>query len=122
MSEKSLISPDAVNTIFTNFQKCLPVFVPAMPSIKIGLFITTSVTILSISLALIDKKMNENKKDIVSKVRWILVVIIGGYLGTQMGDFVREKHYTIRCITDNRQHYANLHLLGLYTNAYKKNA
>lgn len=64
-------------------------------------------------------KKQIKKKDILSQYAWVIIVILGIYIGSQVGDIVKEKDYTIRCIRINKQHYSNVHWLKLYTRALK---
>ena len=83
----SLIPPETVKTIFEELKAALPVYVPALPSILLGLGITVGLTVLGTAIAM---------------------------LGTVLGDFAQDKDYTIRCMTANRQHYCNVHWLAQY--------
>lgn len=114
-----LITPDTVNSVFTNLTNCLPVFVPALPSIKKGLNVTLIIIVLSVITALIIKNNGKDKKDLLSQIGWIFIILVGIYAGAQIGDFVKDKDYTIRCITLNKQHYSNVHWLRLYMRSFK---
>lgn len=115
----ALITPDTVNSIFTNLTNCLPVFVPALPSIRKGLLVTLIIIVLSTIIALVVKNNSKDKKDVFSQIGWVFIILIGIYLGAQLGDYVKDKDYTIRCITLNKQHFSNVHWLKLYMKSFK---
>lgn len=116
---QALITPDTVNAVFENLTNCLPVFVSALPSIKKGLLVTFIIIVISIVLAMMLKENSKHKKDIFSQVGWVIVIVMGMYFGAQIGDYVKEKDYTIRCIRLNKQHYSNVHWLKLYMRSFK---
>lgn len=115
----SLVSPEVVDTLFARLNDALPVFVSAMPSIRLGMMITFSIIFVCSVLAYFDKKNTKTANDPITKTRWILFVIAGVVIGGYVGDYMKDRDYTIRCITLNKQHYANVHWLKLYRQAYK---
>ena len=110
---------DTVENIFEKFHDCLPKYVPAFPSLLRGLIVTLIITVVGIIIALKDKKKTHESEDIVIQTRWIIVVLIFLYIGLQVGDIVKDKHYMIQCLTLNRQHFANIHWLKEYKKAIK---
>lgn len=116
---RELITPQTVEKLFEKFHDCLPEYVPAFPSLVRGLVVTVVVTIIGIIIGLRDKKETSESKDIVLKTRWIVVVLVFLYIGLQVGDLVKDKHYMIKCLALNKQHYANIHWLKEYRSAIK---
>ena len=114
-----LITPEAVDSIFSNFKECLPVWVSAKPSIRKGLFTTVIIIIIFITIALNVKKSMADKPNIFSKTIWIAIIIVGIYLGGMIGDHVKDRDYMLRSFKLNSQHYANIHWLGLYVKSLK---
>jgi hypothetical protein len=110
----SLLTPDTIKAIAEEVGKALPEYVPAMPSIMLGLSITIGCTILGTVLALMDRRKHQKSNDTLVKYRWIVIVLVFAALGTFVGDYAQDKDYTIRCIRTNRQHYANVHWLTQY--------
>ena len=116
---QALITPESVDSIFNNLSKCLPEWVPALPSIRKGMLVTIVIVVISLIVALISKDQLKDKKDLFSQSFWILIILAGIYGGAQIGDYVKDKDYTIRCIKTNKQHYSNIHWLKLYMQAFK---
>jgi uncharacterized membrane protein len=114
-----LITPRTVEKLFEKFQECLPEYVPAFPSLIRGMVVTIVITIIGVILGLRDKNETAESKDIVLKTRWIIVVLVFSYIGLQIGDIVKDKHYMIKCLVLNKQHFANVHWLREYKNAIK---
>lgn len=114
-----LITPEAVDSIFSNFKECLPVWVSAKPSIRKGMITTVVIIVIFIMIALGVKMQLEKKKDIISKTIWIAIIILGIYLGGQIGDNVKDRDYMIRSFKLNSQHYANTHWLAMYVKSFK---
>lgn len=110
----ALVTADVVNEIFAKFQSCLPEYVPAMPSIILGMIVTGVMLVAGVVAALVDRHLTRNKQFVV-RVRWIVLVIVAVVVSSFVGTYVQERHYTIRCITTNRQHYANVHWLRAYS-------
>ena len=118
---QSLVTPEAVETLFKKMYECLPWYIPAMPSLKIGLIVTAIIVIIGLIIGLIDRNATKDKSDIIQRSRWIMILLIFVYIGMQVGDIVKDKHYTIACLAKNKQHFANVHWLKLYTEAVKLN-
>ena len=114
-----LITHKTVDQIFERFHECLPQYVPAFPSLMRGIIVTLLITVMGIVIGLKDKNETSNTKDIVVKTRWILVILIFLYVGLQVGDIVKDKHYMLQCLSTNKQHFANIHWLKEYKNALK---
>jgi quinol-cytochrome oxidoreductase complex cytochrome b subunit len=110
----SLIPPETVKTIFDELKAALPVYVPALPSILLGLGVTIGLTVLGTAIAMLDRKKSAKSDDTIVRYRWIVIVLVFAALGTVLGDFLQDKDYTIRCMTANRQHYCNVHWLAQY--------
>lgn len=119
MSGKQTVNVETVNALFDNMRSLLPAFVPAMPSIKLGIFVTLVITILGLVIALIDKKNQKDNKDVLQKTRWILVALVSLMIGIYIGDYVKDKNYAIRSLNTNKQHFANVHWLKSYIKAYR---
>ena len=116
---QSLINSEAIKTLFEQIDICLPKYVPAMPSIILGLSVTLVIIFTGTIISMIDKNRSKKKSDAIQKYRWIIVLIIFAYLGLQVGDLVKDKHYTISSVRLNKQHFANIHWLRLYVDAFK---
>lgn len=118
--EKEMASPaDRLSeTIRALFADALPKYVPASPSIFLGLVVTTVVVVASIAYAAVDR--SRAKDGVFDRYRWVVIVLVGVAVGAKLGDYVQEKHYTISCIRENRQHYANVHWLRLYMRAWRE--
>lgn len=116
---KELITPETVEKIFEKFHDCLPEYVPAFPSLVRGLIVTVVVTIIGIIIGLKDKTETSDSKDIVIKTRWIIIILIFLYVGLQVGDIIKDKHYMLQCLALNKQHFANIHWLKEYKNSVK---
>ena len=114
----TLIDSNSINTLFSNLEKSLPNYVPALPSIRKGLLTTVIVIIIFGIIGARDKWKNSDD-DFVSQTRWIFIILAGIFVGTKFGQIVKEKDYTIRCIKLNKQHYSNVHWLKLYTLSLK---
>lgn len=115
----SLITPDAIQSMFEHLGGTLPKYVPALPSIILGLIVMGVVVLISLVIAIHDRNRTSDETNFLTRTRWIVLILIGCIVGVVIGDFVRDKDYTIRCITDNRQHFANVHWLRLYSLAYR---
>ena len=108
-----------VDKLFSNLKNALPVFVPAMPSIQIGLIVTFIILIIGLFIANNDRKNNKESKDVVAQTRWMIIIGVSVWIATRLGEFVQNKHYTIQCISTNKQHYANVHWLKQYMGPLK---
>ena len=115
----TLVTPEVVDKIFENLGEALPHYVPAMPSIYRGLVVTIIISLVGLTIAYRDKKENEDSKDVIVKTRWVVVLLVFVYMGVQIGDIVKDKHYTIECLRLNKQHFANVHWLKEYVAAIK---
>ena len=113
----SLLTSDVVEKIAEKLTGSLPLYVPAMPSILVGIYVMLLVIAIFTTVGLVDRRKNTYSDNLILRTRWIGVIIIGILLGSFIGDYVQGKHYTILCIKTNRQHYANVHWLRLYTRA-----
>lgn len=118
----SLISPDAIDSFFKNLQGALPVYVPAMPSIILGLTVTVVTIIVGTIIALLDKNGTKDAGEFITKTRWLLIIFIAVLIGGFVGDWMKDRDYLIRCISSNKQHYANVHWLRLYMQSFHGNA
>jgi hypothetical protein len=114
----SLISPAAVDRTFDRITQSLPQYVPALPSIILG--ITTAVIIFTTGtlMALWDRHATMKSSNIFIRTRWIITIAIFLFLSGMMGDLIQNKHYLVQCISINRQHFANVHWLRLYSKAF----
>ncbi len=119
MSSLSFISPEALTEVFRAVNIALPKYVPAMPSIILGLSIMFTMLFIGLVIGGADARKQRKNKNFVTRSRWILIVLASLVAGILVGNFAEEKHYTIRCIYTNRQHYANVHWLRLYSKAYQ---
>ncbi len=116
---QSLVEPAVINEIYDKLRMSLPVYVPAMPSIVLGLVTMSIVLVAGAILGARDATKNKHNTSFLVRSRWLLVILVSVICGILIGDFVEDKHYTIRCITANRQHYANVHWLRLYMRSYR---
>jgi hypothetical protein len=116
---KELISPEVVDRIFQNLYTSLPTYVPAFPSMLRGLIVTAVITIIGILVGYFDRKETKDSKDLVVKTRWVILTLVFLYIGIQIGDLVKDKHYMIQCLALNKQHFANVHWLKQYISALK---
>lgn len=116
---QSLISPEAINEVYQKLRLSLPVYVPAMPSIILGLVTMFTIMIIGGVIGKRDADKNKENTSFIVRSRWLLIVLVAVVCGILIGDFVEDKHYTIRCIAANRQHYANVHWLRLYMRSYR---
>lgn len=114
----ALLTPDVLTRLADILNQALPKYVSAWPSIKIGLVVMAVVTLFFVVVAMFDRKHNKSHKNVFLQSRWMLCLVCGVIVAHKIGEFVQEKHYTIRCIKTNRQHYANVHWLRLYRRAY----
>ena len=108
---------ESINAIFDNVSRSLPVYIPAMQSIVIGLTVSIVVLLISFRIAYLDMKHRRNETDPMLHSRWIGICLGGIVAGVMLGDFVRDKHYTFQSIYKNKQHFANVHWLKLYAGA-----
>ena len=119
MSSLSFISPEALTELFRAVNISLPKYVPAMPSIILGLSIMFSMLFIGLVIGGVDARKQRKSKSFVARSRWMLIVLASLVAGILVGNFAEDKHYTVRCIYTNRQHYANVHWLRLYSKAYR---
>ena len=115
----SFITPEALNELFERSYISLPKYVPAMPSIILGLSIAGIFLFIGAVFAGWDARKTRKSKSMLSRSRWMVIFIVALMAGIITGNFVEDKHYTIRCIQTNCQHYANVHWLRLYAKAYR---
>lgn len=115
---KSLVSPEVVDRFFDRLEKSLPTFVPALPSIILGIIVTLIVLSFGTVLAMWDRHNTKDSTNIVVRTRWIVTLAVFMFASGMLGDLIQNKHYTIRCILDNRQHFANVHWLRMYSRAW----
>lgn len=113
----SLISPEAIQQLFMSSKNALPRYVPAMASIVIGIVVSIALFLTGIVIALIDRVASKGSSSFMTRTRWIVVLLVSAIVAVYIGDFVQDKHYTFKCIKLNRQHYANVHWLRLYSRA-----
>lgn len=113
----SLLSPEAVRQIFASSTDMLPRYVPAMGSIVVGIVVSIVLLVGGTVAALVDRAATKQANRFITRTRWILVLVLTAIVAVYSGEFVQEKHYTFRCIWLNRQHFANVHWLRLYSRA-----
>ena len=108
-----------VSTLFEKSSNALPIFVPAMPSLKVGLSVGVTIFIIGILTALIDRHRNKDSLDVIEQTRWLFIVAITTYVAGICTDFVRDKHYAFASVALNKQHYANTAWLREYVKALR---
>ena len=113
------MSTNSIDILFENFNYTLPKYVPAYSSLVIGLITTVVITIIGIGISYYDKHETKDSKDLIIKNRWIILTLVMLYIGIQIGDLVKDKHYMIKCLTENKQHFANVVWLKEYVNAIR---
>ena len=113
----SLITPEAIQQLFASSGNALPRYVPAMGSIIIGVVVSIILLASGTLAAFIDRAVTKQSTNFITRTRWIVVLILTGIIAVYIGEFVQDKHYTFKCIRLNRQHFANVHWLRLYSRA-----
>ena len=113
----AFLTPAAIDRLFDRAQASLPQYISAMPSLVVSLIVTLSIALIGVCVAMVDRGATTEHKNVLVRFRWTLVIIGATVLGFVVGDVVQSKYYTIQCISKNRQHFANVHWLRLYTRA-----
>ena len=113
----TLLTRDAVNAIAENLYASLPKYVSAQNSILMGIAVTAVVCAVGVYIAERDAREHKENTDILLQTRWVVVLLVFGYLGLQLGEITRDRHYTYACLKQNHQHFANTHWLKLYMKA-----
>lgn len=111
------VGPETVREIVYHLERGLPEYVPAMPSILLGLVTFLLITVYGARLVNEDEKKYRGSKDIVLKTRWMVMTAVTFVIAYFVGEYVRQTHYMIVSINENQQHYANVHWLRLYKEA-----
>lgn len=118
----SLITPEAIDRVFELVGTgALPKFVPAMPSIILGLVVGLVLLLSGLLLSMWDRYQTKGDPNVFVRTRWIIGIVVAVFVAGMAGDTVQNKHYTIRCIVINKQHFANVHWLRLYRRAFMGN-
>ena len=111
------MNSDSIKTLFEKGKEALPGYVPAFPSLKLGLLVGAIVFLLGLSAALTDRYMTKDSNDIIEKTRWLFVLAITVYVAVIVTDFIRDQHYAYVSLVTNKQHYANIAWLKQYIRA-----
>jgi hypothetical protein len=110
---------EIVDKLFENSKQALPVYVSALPSLRMGITVGIAIFVLGSLTALVDRYMQKDSEDVIERTRWLFIVALSVYVAAIATDYVRDKHYTIRSVTLNQQHYANVAWLADYVKAIK---
>ena len=110
---------EVVDKIFEKSKQALPVYVSALPSLRIGISVGVGIFVLGALTALVDRHLQKDSEDVIERTRWLFIVALSVYVAAIATDYVKDKHYTIRSVTLNQQHYANVAWLSDYVKALK---
>ena len=118
LKSKRMVDSKTVDTFFDRSADALPSFVPALPSLKVGLAVGIIIFVLGTLTAITDRENTKSSDDPIEKTRWLFIVAITIYVAAIVTDFVKEKHYAFAAIALNKQHYANVAWLREYIKAF----
>ena len=114
-----MLDSKAVDTLFDRASTTLPVFVPALPSLKLGIYVGLIVFLLGSITCWREMEKYKLSEDPIERTRWLFILLLTVYISGLVTDFVRDKHYKYVSVSSNVQHYANVAWLSEYMRAIR---
>lgn len=110
---------DAVNAIFDRMTPTLPVYVSVMPSIYTALTVGLSVFFVALPVILYDRSKHKKSTSVPMRLRWLVMLVVLLATCSTLYSQTQTVVFRTHMLVANKQHFANVHWLPLYAQAFK---
>lgn len=107
-----------IQTFFDLAHKTLPIYVPTLPSLITSASVGLIIFAIGSGIALYDRSQTKMEKDVILKVRWMAILVGTVMLAYICSSFIQDKIYSFNSVKLNKQHYANIHWISKYKQAF----